>query len=106
MQLRQGGLTLHRGSEPWMHCQSPKPVAAASALVINGKRVLLIRRQKEPDAGRWGLPGGRISWGETAQAAAVREVYEETGITCRPLAPLGFVEIIDLAGQDLGDWHF
>lgn len=89
-----------------MHYEPDKPVAAASALVVNGERVLLIRRRKEPDAGRWGLPGGRIAWGETAEAAAVREVWEETGVTSRPLASLGYLEIIDRAERGRPAWHF
>lgn len=36
---------------------------------------------------RWGLPGGGLESGETFDETAVREVREETGIDCRPIAP-------------------
>lgn len=37
---------------------------------------------------KWALPKGHIEPGETAEAAALREVAEETGITARILAPI------------------
>ena len=40
----------------------------------------------------WSLPKGHIEKGETAEAAAVREVFEETGITGRILAGLGTID--------------
>ena len=45
--------------------------------------VLLIRRANPPRAGEWSLPGGRIEPGETEQAAALRELMEETGVSAR-----------------------
>lgn len=56
------------------------PVPAAIAVVVRGESVLLVRRANPPDAGRWGFPGGKIEWGESVQAAAVRELLEETGV--------------------------
>ena len=42
--------------------------------------MLLIERAKGALAGYWSLPGGHIEPGETARAAALREVREETGV--------------------------
>lgn len=42
--------------------------------------------QKRADVGLWGIPSGHVEPGETVTAAAIREVYEETGLnikTCR-----------------------
>ena len=46
-------------------------------------RILLTRfvSPDHPDSGRWTMPGGGIEWGESAQAAAHRELEEETGLT-------------------------
>ena len=41
---------------------------------------------------RWTLPKGRIDAGETAETAALREVYEETGLRARIIRPLGVHE--------------
>lgn len=55
------------------------------------ERILLIRRGNPPAQGRWSLPGGRIESGETAEAAIVREVREETGLRVRVLSEVGTV---------------
>ncbi|WP_433800262.1 NUDIX domain-containing protein [Actinomycetospora sp. CA-084318] len=56
-------------------------VAAAGAVVHDAAgRLLLVRRGRAPQAGRWTLPGGRVEPGESPAEAAAREVAEETGI--------------------------
>jgi mutator protein MutT len=57
-----------------------RPVVGVSALVRKDGAILLIRRRREPYAGRWSLPGGHVEFGERLADAAVREVREETGV--------------------------
>ncbi|WP_216093921.1 NUDIX domain-containing protein [Jiangella alba] len=55
-------------------------VPSANAVVVNDPgEILLIRRT---DNGNWSLPGGAMDIGERIGETAVREVREETGITC------------------------
>jgi ADP-ribose pyrophosphatase YjhB (NUDIX family) len=62
-------------------------------------RLLLVRRGREPGRGLWSLPGGRVEHGETAAAAVVREVREETGLDVVAGVPVGTVERAGPAGQ-------
>ncbi|WP_366910207.1 NUDIX domain-containing protein [Hyphomonas sp.] len=59
-----------------------KPVeAGCGAAILDAQgRILLIQRLKEPEAGAWGLPGGKVDFGERAQDTARREIREELGI--------------------------
>ena len=71
---------------------SGAPVPAVGVVCLRGAEVLLIRRAKPPLAGAWSLPGGRIAWGERAEAAALRELHEETGVEAELL---GLVAVVD-----------
>jgi mutator protein MutT len=50
------------------------------AVIIDGDRVLLVKRGHAPLKGEWSLPGGAVELGETLEEAVVREVLEETGL--------------------------
>jgi 8-oxo-dGTP pyrophosphatase MutT (NUDIX family) len=50
---------------------------------------------------RWGLPKGAVGQGETSEAAALREVLEETGITARIIRMLDTIEYYFRAGETL-----
>jgi 8-oxo-dGTP diphosphatase len=53
--------------------------------VLRPGAALLVRRGRPPSRGAWSLPGGAQELGETAEAAARRELFEETGLTVGPL---------------------
>jgi phosphoglycolate phosphatase len=60
------------------------PLATVGALIFNAAGdVLMIRTDKW--SGLWGIPGGKIKWGETSEAALRREILEETALTIKEI---------------------
>lgn len=57
-----------------------KPKAVSVAIIVED-RLLLVERAKPPAQNMFAFPGGRVEAGETLEAAARREVLEETGLT-------------------------
>jgi mutator protein MutT len=58
-----------------------RPVVGVGAVVIDDDgRIVLVKRQHEPLAGQWSLPGGKLEIGETLEAGVAREIREETGL--------------------------
>lgn len=71
-----------------------RPIPGVSAIVVEGGRVLLVRRGQEPNKGLWSLPGGSIEFGETARDAVIREVREETSLDVEPTAVAAVQDIV------------
>jgi ADP-ribose pyrophosphatase YjhB (NUDIX family) len=57
-----------------------RPFIGVGAVIVDGPRVVLVRRGAEPLRGQWSLPGGAVEIGETLEACVAREMVEETGL--------------------------
>lgn len=62
-----------------LYYDNPLPATAAVVMDQEG-RLLLVKRAKEPAAGRWSLPGGFIEGEESPVEGVKRELQEETGL--------------------------
>src|SRR3546814_16040984 len=61
---------------------SPYPVIfnTADAIIVQGNKLLMVKRRGYPGKGLWALPGGFLNHRERVIEAAIREATEETGI--------------------------
>jgi 8-oxo-dGTP diphosphatase len=75
-------------------------VYAAGGLLIRRERgVLELAVVHRPAHEDWSFPKGKLDDSETFEAAALREVREETGMSCRLVRFLGHTEYLDRKGR-------
>ncbi|MET0404999.1 MAG: NUDIX domain-containing protein [Cystobacter sp.] len=75
-----------------------QPRLGVGAFILDPEgRLLLVERRRMPEAGHWGLPGGKVDFGETLEAAVVREISEELGVEIALDGLMCLVDQIDLA---------
>lgn len=84
----------------------PVPLLGVATAVWRGERVLLVRRASAPNLGLWAMPGGLAEVGETLEAAARREVEEETRLTLERVVFNRLHEIIIRDADGAAERHF
>jgi ADP-ribose pyrophosphatase YjhB (NUDIX family) len=82
------------------------PLVGVGAVIVNNKRVLLIRRGTPPLLGEWSLPGGVLECGETLREAVVREAREETGLVVETDEMLGVYERLIRGDEERVRYHY
>jgi 8-oxo-dGTP diphosphatase len=104
------GIRLGCGSPPLEtevpYYEYPRPALTVDVVLLrlSSNReydVLLIQRGSEPFKGSWALPGGFVEEGETLEAAARRELLEETGLDPHWLKQFG---VYGDPGRDPRGW--
>lgn len=61
----------------------------SAAIIVQGDRVLMVRRRMREGELMWQFPAGAIEPGESPEEAAARETLEETGLTVEAVKLLG-----------------
>ena len=78
------------------------PKVAVIALVVHGRRVLLIQRAVDPAKGKWSLPGGYMDAGEMPQEALRRELQEEVGLSVKIGKLIEIFPMVNDEGERIG----
>jgi ADP-ribose pyrophosphatase YjhB (NUDIX family) len=87
--------TLKASEPPRLVCRACRfvffldPKVATGVVFSHDGGILLVQRAIEPRYGKWVFPGGFVDRGETLEAAALREVREESGLAVRLTRLLG-----------------
>jgi 8-oxo-dGTP diphosphatase len=82
------------------------PIIGVGAVIIDGGRVLLVRRATEPLKGEWSVPGGMLELGEKLRDGVRREALEETGLIVEPGEVLDVFDSIFTDDQGRTEYHY
>lgn len=74
--------------------QNMVPRVGCAVVIKLGDKILLGTRGKEPNRGKWVLPGGGVKFLESLHSALKREIMEETGLEIEIENVIGVYEII------------
>ena len=76
------------------------PRVGVGAVLLDGDRVLLVKRGQAPSLGKWSIPGGLVHLGESVAAAVHREVLEGCGVRIRVRDLCGVIDRVRHAPAD------
>ena len=82
------------------------PIIGVGAVIVEGGRVLLVRRDTEPLRGEWSVPGGMLELGEKLRDGVRREALEETGVRVEPDEVLDVFDSIFTDGLGKTQYHY
>ena len=82
------------------------PIIGVGAVIVEGGRALLVRRDTEPLRGEWSVPGGMLELGEKLRDGVRREALEETGVAVEPGEVLDVFDSIFTDGLGKTQYHY
>ncbi|HTT21823.1 MAG TPA: NUDIX hydrolase [Candidatus Sulfotelmatobacter sp.] len=82
------------------------PLIGVGSIIIEGDRVVLVKRAHPPIQGQWSIPGGVLEVGEMVREAAAREAREETGLVVEPGELLGVFDRILRDPEHRVQYHY
>ena len=83
-----------------------RPQVGVGVLLVRNKKLLLVKRKYNPDAGYWSIPGGHLDLGERVEDAAEREALEETGFNVKITSLAGIINKIMYDKNGKIEYHY
>jgi ADP-ribose pyrophosphatase YjhB (NUDIX family) len=83
-----------------------RPIIGVGAVIVEGGRALLVRRNTEPLRGEWSVPGGMLELGEKLRDGVRREAREETGLEVEAGEVLDVFDSIFTDGLGQTQYHY
>ncbi|HKD84616.1 MAG TPA: NUDIX hydrolase [Terriglobales bacterium] len=83
-----------------------RPIIGVGAVIVEGGRALLVRRNTEPLRGEWSVPGGMLELGEKLRDGVRREALEETGVEVEAGEVLDVFDSIFTDGLGQTQYHY
>lgn len=93
VKLDDGYLRKHCSSCGWTYY--PQVFDSVAAVISKNKKILLVKRGREPYKDTWMFPGGFVEYGEHPEETLKREVIEETGLKVKKASLLEIVQSVD-----------
>ena len=82
------------------------PITGVGGIIQKDGKVLLVKRGKEPNKGKWTVPGGVVELGETLHEALQREVREECSIDIEVESVVDTFDAINRDADGRVHYHF
>ncbi len=83
-----------------------RPIVGVGALILQGGRLLLVKRGSQPGLGKWSIPGGLVELGENVRDAMVRETREEVGLEVEAVRLIDVFDSITRDEKEDVQYHF
>jgi len=83
-----------------------QPLVGVGVVLVCSGKILLEKRKNEPGKGKWSIPGGLVELGEEAERTAIREVWEETGLTVEKPELIDVLDNVELDEDGRVKYHF
>jgi ADP-ribose pyrophosphatase YjhB (NUDIX family) len=85
-----------------------QPIVGVGVVIVDGGKVVLVKRGNEPALGKWSFPGGAVELGEAIREAVVREAKEECGLEVKLVddTPLDINDILKFDENGLLRYHY
>lgn len=85
-----------------------QPIVGVGAVIVQGGKLVLVKRSVEPGKGKWSVPGGAVELGEEVRETALREAKEECGLDIELVGdkPVDAIDNIIMAENQRLQYHY